>query len=261
VKLFLQTIIIFTCFCAALQNICMELNTSESTHMDLATLSAFSRSCKKTYQSFNPNTFLLHYPSYITLLDSNDHMNALINYARQDNLPMFKHVLNNDGRNNRHDMEQILKSFMRGEHTYDNILHFYKGEKITPKNLFIAIILDNIPATRLFLKLGIDVNTYNDDQETPLHCACEMQQCLAVKLLLSHPLINVNFQNKWGQTPLHVAYMASKYAIAPERIINLLTQHPTIDVTIKDKEGNTASYRKVYPDMYMSGIASNNVLK
>ena len=258
-KLFLQTIAILTYFCTSSSSICMELNTSESTPMDLATLSAFSRTCQKAYKSFNPHAFLSNNPSYITLLNSNDHMNALIHYARQDNLPMFKHVIDNDGRNNRLDMRQILYNFMSDEHTYENILHLYKGEKATPKDLFRAIDCDNAPATRLFLKLGIDVNTHNSDLETPLYYACENQQYWAVKLLLSHPRINVNFQNKWGRTPLHEAYMVSKYSLAPERIINLLKQHPTIDVTIKDKNGRTASYFIDFD--YMSGRASNNVLK
>ncbi|KAJ8664680.1 hypothetical protein QAD02_006342 [Eretmocerus hayati] len=62
----------------------------------------------------------------------------------------------------------------------------------------------------LFLEYGADINSKSNDLDSPLHTAVRYyhrdkdRQEILVKLL-DHPDINLNSQNKFGKTPLHLA--------------------------------------------------------
>lgn len=59
----------------------------------------------------------------------------------------------------------------------------------------------------------------------------------AVKLLLTHPYIDVNARNVMGTTPLSLATL-----IGSEEMVKALLAHPKIDATIPDMWGQTAFF-------------------
>ena len=79
-----------------------------------------------------------------------------------------------------------------------------------------------------------DVNATNDQGRCVLSAAIEADRFNVVGLLLSHPNININFQDVTGQTPLHVA--ASEDASFPAE---MLLADPRIKVSLEDREGQT----------------------
>jgi len=75
------------------------------------------------------------------------------------------------------------------------------------------------------------INYQNDAGETPLHYAAMNNDLNLMKLLLSHPNINVNIKNKSCQTPIF--FVRSKEAL------QLLLKHPFVDINTKNLDGNT----------------------
>jgi ankyrin repeat protein len=92
----------------------------------------------------------------------------------------------------------------------------------------------------------VDVNWTNPDQYdcTPLHAACSMNRARDVRLLLSHPTINVNAISGKGlgaRTPLALAcdkdYLAS---------VKLMLKCPRVRLDIPDAEGLTPFVKAAY---------------
>ncbi|KMS65377.1 hypothetical protein BVRB_036610, partial [Beta vulgaris subsp. vulgaris] len=52
---------------------------------------------------------------------------------------------------------------------------------------------------------------WNINEDTYLHIACRNRELLAVKAMMKHPGAPVNSVNRFGRTPLHVAYEANEY--------------------------------------------------
>merc|ERR1712137_1408304 len=57
---------------------------------------------------------------------------------------------------------------------------------------------------RVLVHSGMDVNSLNDDGETPLHWACKVGSTEIVKYLLTHGA-SINAMDENGDTPLHWA--------------------------------------------------------
>lgn len=72
-------------------------------------------------------------------------------------------------------------------------------------DIFKAIQNNDIEKVKELLDSGIDVNTKNKFEDTPLYEACYFNRIEIVKLLLEHPNIDVNTKDKYEMTPLYEA--------------------------------------------------------
>ena len=81
---------------------------------------------------------------------------------------------------------------------------------------------------------NIDVNNQDNYEQTPLHIASRNGYLEIVRALLQAPNIDVNNQNADGSTPLHIA-STNGYT----EIVRALLQAPNIDVNIQDLGGDT----------------------
>jgi ankyrin repeat protein len=95
----------------------------------------------------------------------------------------------------------------------------------------------------LLKQLEININAQDRYGNTPLHLAAKKDYSEIVQLLLRQETINVNAQNRYGNTPLHSAVMANSYESA-----NFLLNHPGIKIETKDNGGNTPLHRAVFED-------------
>jgi len=93
---------------------------------------------------------------------------------------------------------------------------------------------------------AIDVNL-KCHGTTPLMYAMRSGSPKSVKLLLGHPKIDVNFQNKDGRTALIEVITHIKWFKGFEKEIEILLTHPDIDVNLQDEWGWTAL---IYAAMY-----------
>jgi ankyrin repeat protein len=81
---------------------------------------------------------------------------------------------------------------------------------------------------------AINVNFVNKCGECPLHVACRNGLELVIKMLLGHPKIDVNVKDEDGRAPLH---SACKYS--NEGAVRILLNHPGVDVNCKDYKKRT----------------------
>ncbi|CAN9362528.1 unnamed protein product [Alternaria alternata] len=104
-----------------------------------------------------------------------------------------------------------------------------------------SVRFNDIAGTKVLLGRGdLDVNIKdtsgfdNPNKQTPLHLATDRGLKEIVKLLLSHPDIDVNPRDENGETPLHTAARKDRIEI----LVPLL-RHPSIDVNSRDASGGT----------------------
>jgi len=117
----------------------------------------------------------------------------------------------------------------------DRRKNFEGGEE-----LFKAASEGDLEAIRSFLGVPGTLNDTKllncrdeDNEQTPLHWACDRGQVDAVQLLLSYPGIDVNVADKTGMSPLHYA-VACEY----EEVVNLLMLAGA-DPDQEDEDGET----------------------
>ena len=85
---------------------------------------------------------------------------------------------------------------------------------------------------------GIDVNIKTELQKTPLMMACYIGKTKSVKKLLQIVDLEVNSEDRFGATALHVAACASPLTDIVG-CVQLLSQDPRVDINHKDTDGNT----------------------
>lgn len=85
------------------------------------------------------------------------------------------------------------------------------------------------------LDLDNDHNKIGNQKNTPLIFAAQHDQLNSVKKLLAYSTLNVNHQNKWGNTALHCATIAQNHLIIYE-----LLKDPRIDASLHNKEQQQA---------------------
>ena len=98
----------------------------------------------------------------------------------------------------------------------------------------------------LLARPEIDVNIQNKYGETSLHYVVKIKSCSeTIKCLLNHPNINVNSQNKSRETPLGKAIEYTNV-----EAIKYLLNHSGIDVNFKNSSKNTFSNHLLYSVIY-----------
>ncbi|KAJ9593623.1 hypothetical protein L9F63_014801, partial [Diploptera punctata] len=97
------------------------------------------------------------------------------------------------------------------------------------------------------LKSGADPNLINPiRKKAPLHVATECGNFIAVSALLQEPKTDVNIQDDFGSTSLHLA--AKNYTKNPanmEKCIAILLGHPDIKINKRNRKGRTAVHEAV----------------
>ena len=130
--------------------------------------------------------------------------------------------------------------------------------------IFKAIELKNITKVKELLDSGVDVNATNQYGNTPLYVGCYYGDTEIVKLLLAHPDIDVNLQNRTRWTALH--YLCFNLPIRDNyiEILKLLLARPEIDVNIQNEYGNTALHillkDRSYDELFIKKIKCSNLI-
>ena len=120
------------------------------------------------------------------------------------------------------------------------------------------------------------MNSKDKNDETPLHRAVKLDNESILSLLLTHPEINLNCQNKKGTTPLHIA--VTKKLSVFQNLLNEIERGKQLDLilNLKDSDSKTALHHCVEsatndtkilpilmsknPDVTIMDINANNVL-
>jgi len=102
--------------------------------------------------------------------------------------------------------------------------------------LIFASVLERAEIVKLLLAVpGIDINLQNKYGDTALIVACKERNAEIVKLLLAVPEININLKNEYGDTALIITCRKGNV-----EIVKLLLADPKIDVNLKNTYGDTA---------------------
>ncbi|XP_044014111.1 uncharacterized protein LOC122856501 [Aphidius gifuensis] len=98
-----------------------------------------------------------------------------------------------------------------------------------------AIRAKSLDVVILLLERGVSVKQRNQQEQTPLHVACIVQDKACVEALLNTNGTDINAVDRSNRTPLHFAVMTNG---SSSELVELLLKHP-INVNAKDKVGFT----------------------
>ncbi|HUD25458.1 MAG TPA: ankyrin repeat domain-containing protein [Burkholderiaceae bacterium] len=110
--------------------------------------------------------------------------------------------------------------------------------KLAP--VFVAVMKDDVPAVRALLESGVDPNSRDRDARTPLMYAVVDGKLNVFGLLATYPGVDLNAQDKSGNSALHFA--AQDYRVAEAE--TLLKLQARVDA--RDSYGNTPLWRAVF---------------
>lgn len=96
--------------------------------------------------------------------------------------------------------------------------------------LHYIILEDNQKLFNLFISKKINVNIYNIDNKIPLHIVLEKNLDYYIDYLLDES--NLNFQNNFGNTILHLLAINDKYKLYRKKL-----EKKKLDIFIKNKKG------------------------
>ena len=125
-----------------------------------------------------------------------------------------------------HDLYSIKYAVDNGYHKltiYNSSIIHYAAE------------FNNLSLVQDLISCGVDPNTRNSNQRTPLHFACYHNSIDVVKYLLTLHGIDFNAQDSFGDTPLHDACNIN-HPVA----VKLLSEFRGINISIENSTYKTA---------------------
>lgn len=132
-------------------------------------------------------------------------------------------------------MEEVVKLLHQGKY----VEFMEKNGPITP--LHLAVVSNQVDICQFLVVLYMDINSQDDDGDTPLHCA--NSDCVDEDILdiLLEGGASVNITNKNGETALHKAAV-----LDCDNCLRKLLHVSGILVNTKDSEGYTVLHNLVY---------------
>jgi len=112
------------------------------------------------------------------------------------------------------------------------------GARIRQNHLHYAVCYKDLKTVFTLLQHGLNVNSVDSNNNTPLHIAIYKECSPKLVLMLVYHGANVNAVNYEGDTPLHIAIKKDLYFGYNPEIIKLLVQN-NADYTIKNDDGKT----------------------
>ena len=102
--------------------------------------------------------------------------------------------------------------------------------------LAVAAEENNVEDLRDLLRYGADINfqDWNKVAQTALHAAAQFSHPEVAKLLLAHPEIDVNLQDKGKHTSFYISCGREDSSV-----FHLVLKDPRVDVNLADQCGNT----------------------
>ena len=117
-------------------------------------------------------------------------------------------------------------------------------DKYGNRPLHIAYMFsDNVELVKYLVKeAGCDINAKGENDYTSLHFACKKNQLEIVKFLTSKPECNREAEDKYGNRPLHIAYMFSDNV----ELVKYLVKEAGCDINAKGQSDYTSLHWACY---------------
>jgi len=100
-------------------------------------------------------------------------------------------------------------------------------------NIFTAIQSIDYTSINVLLSAGADINSQNNQGNTPLMLAAKIGNMRILDIILSHNP-EINLQNKKGSTALIIAAKTGQFHVVKKLVTN------GADIKMRDNKGNTA---------------------
>ena len=183
-------------------------------------------------------------PEFEEVIDNDKHEEKI--EVIQEIEPEPEEVTNDDNQEENIEVIQESKVEFEPESRIEKYIKEKVGEKVEDyfrffTKLYNAVNENNIKLVEsLLLNKDVDPNRIllSNSIEFPLHLACDNNNFEIVRLLLKHPLININILNLYGETALHMVCKKKDYN---KEILELLLENgadPNIEI-IKNEETQT----------------------
>lgn len=124
------------------------------------------------------------------------------------------------------------------------------SEEKKDENLINAARWGDLKLVQSLIAHGAEVNSRDDDGETPLHIAAKFNNVPVIRFLVQHKA-DPNSKNKNGKTPLHFAVIFSRGKIEAVKLLIFYGAN----VNAKDKIGRTPLYELASVRLFFKNIA------
>ena len=184
---------------------------------------------------------LLHDKVDVNARRTTDGVTALWMASQNGHVEIVKVLLMNNkvDVNARRTIDGLTPLYMASQYGYTEIVRCLEGPSRN-QQLIRAARDGNLQDVRHLLRMGANINAYDEDGDTSLIWASYKGHFAIVSFMLWTPAhgeveVNVNHQNKYGNTALLLAIDRGH-----EDIVKLLLQHKKVDANLKNNDGDTA---------------------